>query len=218
MPKSVDRFLRHRTGVSRKGPALGRTFNVTRETWSLTDDPQVAPPVTELAVSRRTASDAADLARGAAEAFPRHGFHKPSGAWWGADEARFHRFVVHSVRQKTAAAVLLLSGLAGLLALGLARNRARSHHPRPRSKKDRPGGWGLERYSPSGQLLDYVRLPVPNVTKAAFGGADLTTLFITTACLRMTPAQRAAHPRSGGLFKLKLDVPGLPQHRIVRGL
>jgi hypothetical protein len=133
MPKPVDRFLRRRTGISRKGAALGRVFNVTRETWSLTDDPRATPPATELLVGRRTASDAADLARAAAKAFPRNGFHKPSGAWWGTDEALFHRFVVHSGRRKAAGAVLLWSGLAGLLALGLL-----SRRPRADADRDRP--------------------------------------------------------------------------------
>lgn len=91
----------------------------------MSDDPKTTPPVAELLVTRRTASDAADLAREAAEAYSRHGFHKPSGAWWGADDAMFHRFVVHAGRRRGAGTVLLLSGLAGLLALGLASRRGR---------------------------------------------------------------------------------------------
>ena len=43
------------------------------------------------------------------------------------------------------------------------------------------GGWGLQRYSPSGELLTTLRLPCSAVTKAAFGGDDLRTLYITTA-------------------------------------
>ena len=80
------------------------------------------------------------------------------------------------------------------------------------------GGWGLERYSPKGELLDYVRLPVPNITKAAFGGPDLTTLYVTTARLHMDAAARAAHPLAGGLFRLQVDVPGLAPHRVRDGL
>ena len=80
------------------------------------------------------------------------------------------------------------------------------------------GGWGLERYSPAGELLDYVRLPVSNVTKAAFGGATLTTLYVTTARLHLDAAARAAQPLAGGLFKLEVDVAGLPQHEIRHGV
>lgn len=80
------------------------------------------------------------------------------------------------------------------------------------------GGSGLARFSPKGELLGYVEMPVPNVTKAAFGGAGLTTLYVTTARLHMDDAAKAAHPQAGGLFRLKVDVPGLPQHEIRHGL
>ncbi len=107
-------------------------FNVTRETWRLSDDPQAVAPETEAVVTGRTAADAADLAREAAEAHPRHGFHKPSGSWWGADETHFHRYVVHAGRRAHAAAgVLVVSGLLGLTALALARGR------RPKAAKRR---------------------------------------------------------------------------------
>jgi sugar lactone lactonase YvrE len=33
------------------------------------------------------------------------------------------------------------------------------------------GGWGVNRYSPTGELLSKLSLPVANCTKAAFGGA-----------------------------------------------
>lgn len=80
------------------------------------------------------------------------------------------------------------------------------------------GGSGLERYSPKGELIEYVKLPVPNVTKAAFGGAGLTTLYVTTARLHMDEAARKATPLAGGLFRVKVDVPGLPQNEIRHGL
>lgn len=123
MPNSLNRFLRHSAGISKKG-ALGRVFDVTRETWRLTDDPKAVRPQTEILVTRRTASDAADVARGAAEAFRRHGFHKPSGSWWAADEALFHRFVVRAGRQGATAALVLASGLAGLVVVALVRRRS----------------------------------------------------------------------------------------------
>jgi hypothetical protein len=120
MSRRFDRFLRH--APLRPHPAsLGRVFGVTQETWRLSDDPTATRPTTELLVSGRTASDAADLARLAAGAFHEHGFHKPSGAWWGADDTHFHRFVVHAGRQRRrrAKATLIGSGAAGVAALAL---------------------------------------------------------------------------------------------------
>jgi sugar lactone lactonase YvrE len=76
-------------------------------------------------------------------------------------------------------------------------------------------GWAARRYSPQGALLQTVRFPVANVTKIAFGGDDLTTVYATTAAKGLSPAQRDAQPLAGGLFRFEGDVPGLPQHAVV---
>ncbi|MFC3069097.1 hypothetical protein [Phenylobacterium soli] len=112
MSRRFDRFLRH-APVHSAGPTLGRVFNVTRESWKLTDDPKVIRPRRERVASGRTASDAADLARASAESFADHGFHKPSGAWWASDGTDFHRYVVHTGRRGPPPAVLIATGLAG---------------------------------------------------------------------------------------------------------
>jgi sugar lactone lactonase YvrE len=80
------------------------------------------------------------------------------------------------------------------------------------------GGWSLRRYSPRGELLETLRLPCSAVTKAAFGGPDLRTLYITTAHVALTPEQRAQQPLAGGLFRASIDVPGLPQRQISYGI
>ena len=72
------------------------------------------------------------------------------------------------------------------------------------------GGWGVNRYSPSGELLSKLPLPVANCTKVAFGGDNLQTLYITTAWKGLTPEQRAQQPLAGGLFAARVDTPGLP--------
>lgn len=77
-------------------------------------------------------------------------------------------------------------------------------------------GWGIERYSPAGELIGRIELPVPNVTKGAFGGDDLKTLYLTTAWLNMTPERRAEAPLSGALFAVRVDTPGLPQNFLRR--
>jgi xylono-1,5-lactonase len=63
-----------------------------------------------------------------------------------------------------------------------------------------------------------MRLPCANVTKAAFGGPDLRTLYITTAWKGLTAGQRAQQRLAGGLFRTRVDVPGLPQAKIAHGL
>lgn len=72
------------------------------------------------------------------------------------------------------------------------------------------GGWGVRRYSPKGELLNTVRFPCANVTKIAFGGDDLRTVYATTAWKGLSPQERAAQPRAGDLFSFRVDAPGLP--------
>jgi sugar lactone lactonase YvrE len=79
------------------------------------------------------------------------------------------------------------------------------------------GGWGLRRYSPRGELLSSLRLPCSAVTKAAFAGDDLRTLYITTAHVSLDAEQRKQQPLAGGLFRVRVDVPGLPQGIVSHG-
>lgn len=55
-----------------------------------------------------------------------------------------------------------------------------------------------------------VKLPVPNVTSSAFGGKDLSTLYITSARIEMTPEQLEANPMAGSLFSVNVGAKGLP--------
>jgi xylono-1,5-lactonase len=79
-------------------------------------------------------------------------------------------------------------------------------------------GWGLQRYSPDGKLLATLELPVANVTKAAFGDADLRTLYITSAWVGLDEAARKAQPLAGGLFRARVEVPGLPPNLVTHGI
>ncbi|WP_332677563.1 SMP-30/gluconolactonase/LRE family protein [Brevundimonas sp.] len=73
------------------------------------------------------------------------------------------------------------------------------------------GGWGVDRFDPEGRPLGKIELPVPAVTKVAFAGDDLKTMYFTTAWMGMDAAQRAKAPAAGGLFRMSVDRPGLPQ-------
>lgn len=70
------------------------------------------------------------------------------------------------------------------------------------------GGWAVRRYSPQGELLQRILFPVANITKIAFGGSRLTTVYATTARTGLTDASQ---PLAGGLFCFEADVPGQPQ-------
>ncbi len=71
-------------------------------------------------------------------------------------------------------------------------------------------GGRIVKLSPTGELLDEIALPVRCPTMVAFGGADLRTLYITTAGKR--PADELAqHPLSGRVLSVRVAVAGLVQ-------
>jgi D-xylonolactonase len=51
---------------------------------------------------------------------------------------------------------------------------------------------------------------VSQVTNVAFGGPDLRTLFISSACVGLSAQQLQTEPLAGGLFALEMQTPGLP--------
>lgn len=77
------------------------------------------------------------------------------------------------------------------------------------------GGWRIERFSPAGKLIGVVPFPCANITKLAFGGADLQTVHVTTAWKGLSPAERLKQPLAGGLFSFRADTPGLAQHHLL---
>jgi sugar lactone lactonase YvrE len=52
------------------------------------------------------------------------------------------------------------------------------------------------------------------VTKLAFGGDDLRTVYATTARKGLSAEELAAQPLAGGLFTFRLETAGLPQHAL----
>jgi sugar lactone lactonase YvrE len=69
-------------------------------------------------------------------------------------------------------------------------------------------GGRIVKLSPSGAELDEIALPVRCPTMVAFGGADLRTLYITTAGKRPA-AELEQHPLSGRVLAVRLPVAGL---------
>jgi sugar lactone lactonase YvrE len=75
------------------------------------------------------------------------------------------------------------------------------------------GGGAVRRYSPEGALAAAIGLPVTNPTSAVFGGAELRTLYVTTARHRLSPEQLAVEPLAGAVLALDPGVRGLPGNR-----
>ena len=71
-------------------------------------------------------------------------------------------------------------------------------------------GWGVRHYDRDGRLIETIDFPVANVTKIAFGGADLRTAYATTATKGLSTAERAAQPLAGNLFAFDPGVAGQP--------
>ncbi|NVJ90898.1 MAG: SMP-30/gluconolactonase/LRE family protein [Methylocystaceae bacterium] len=74
-------------------------------------------------------------------------------------------------------------------------------------------GARVQRFLKDGTRDICVDVPAPNVTCVCFGGADLDTLFITTARHKMTDDQLAQSPQAGGVFFVKPDVCGFAENR-----
>lgn len=70
-------------------------------------------------------------------------------------------------------------------------------------------------YSPDGRFLHAVSFDVPHTSCPAFGGADLNTLYCTTAREGLDAAGLVAHPLSGQLFSVTGFGPGQREHRIL---
>ena len=70
-------------------------------------------------------------------------------------------------------------------------------------------GWCVRRYSPAGDCLETIGLPVQKPTSCAFGGPSLSQLFVTSASIGLSSAERAEQPCAGGLFMLDTGCLGL---------
>lgn len=71
------------------------------------------------------------------------------------------------------------------------------------------GGARIERFAPDGSRLGAVAFPCSNITKLAFGGDDLRTVYVTTARKGLDDAALAQQPLAGSLFTFRADVAGL---------
>jgi sugar lactone lactonase YvrE len=79
------------------------------------------------------------------------------------------------------------------------------------------GGGAVRRYGSGGNLEAHIPLPVPHPTCPAFGGHDLSTMFITTTRHRLSPKQLLDLPDAGSVLSLRPGVSGSPANLYERG-
>jgi D-xylonolactonase len=69
------------------------------------------------------------------------------------------------------------------------------------------GGHAVLRMTPDAQIVETLRLPVPNVTSVAFGGPELDTLYVTTG-----GGSPGAATDDGTLYRVRVTARGAPEH------
>jgi len=73
------------------------------------------------------------------------------------------------------------------------------------------GGSCIRRFSPAGERLQTVRLPVLQPSSCAFGGADLDRLYVTSASVGLDEESLRMQPNAGGLFMFTPGVRGVAE-------
>ncbi|NRB19368.1 MAG: SMP-30/gluconolactonase/LRE family protein [Rhodobacteraceae bacterium] len=79
--------------------------------------------------------------------------------------------------------------------------------------------WGsarVARYSPDGQFLSAIDLPTGHTSCPAFGGPDLTTLYVTTASQKLPANAQDWQQTAGQTFAIETTVHGLPEPQVIR--
>ena len=78
--------------------------------------------------------------------------------------------------------------------------------------------WGsgkVVRYAPDGRADHTIDLPVSQATCVAFGGDDLSDLYVTTARIGLTEEALKSEPRAGDVFVFETSVRGLREQRFI---
>jgi len=71
------------------------------------------------------------------------------------------------------------------------------------------GGFQVTRWNPlTGEMLDTIPIPAPQVTSCIFGGENMNELYITTARTGLDEKTLKEYPHAGGLFRVKTNIKG----------
>jgi xylono-1,5-lactonase len=81
------------------------------------------------------------------------------------------------------------------------------------------GGWRINRYASNGRLERIIEMPIKSPTSCAFGGPDMTTLFVTSASIEfvdggwvyLDEAGFEKAPHAGAIFAIETNIRGLPE-------
>ena len=71
----------------------------------------------------------------------------------------------------------------------------------------------LNRWTPDGRLDRQIPLPCVAPTMPCFGGPDMRTIYVTSLRHHVPEQRLAERPLSGGIFAVRVDVPGVPVAR-----
>jgi len=74
-------------------------------------------------------------------------------------------------------------------------------------------GGAVRRFSPEGDLLDEIAVPVLRTTSCCLGGPDLRDLYVTTARRSVRDVPAEVEELAGAVLTYRVDVPGVPAHR-----
>lgn len=77
--------------------------------------------------------------------------------------------------------------------------------------------WGAGKvagFGPDGRQVGEFKVPARQTTCPAFGGPDMTTLFVTSAAAGIAQRDLADAPDSGRTFAIETDFRGLPEPRV----
>jgi len=75
------------------------------------------------------------------------------------------------------------------------------------------GAGRINRFSPDGELLAWLPLPVTHPTMPCFGGPELRTLYVTSLREGLSAEQLQATPLAGAVLAIDVDVAGAPVAR-----
>lgn len=73
-----------------------------------------------------------------------------------------------------------------------------------------PDGGSVARFTPDGELDFHIETPIPVPTMAAFGGPEMSTLYITSARIERYMGV-PVHPLSGDIFAVETEFRGCPE-------